>query len=299
MSIELSVFTGGLVFAVTPRLDAAEIETLLAPALADRGHPVLSVSAIGTTGLQLTCKDLLVWCNIECRAYAPPRMRVTAQTIAPTPVAANPTAQDATAASDVSGDDTKTVLATVLAHLARGLGAQAVHWLSRDVQVPAGRFVEAALPVLPRRVRSSEPGERPAAARLQSGEVTLPELGSFPIAPRRISGGPPRTQRPKSRSGGREIGLDFSLKLRALRQKEEEIAEAIHSDVSLPLRISAMIMTVLVGIFSGPLAWVLFAFNLNKGGDFRITANVLATTAGLSLLHAAGVTETLFNMLFR
>ncbi|MEZ5716361.1 MAG: hypothetical protein R3D85_15105 [Paracoccaceae bacterium] len=263
---------------------------------------MLSVSAIGTTGLQLTCKDLLLWCNIECRAYAPPRMRVTAQTIAPTLVTPGPHGggdHAATVAHDQSGDDTKAVLATALAHLARGLGAEAVNWLSRDVLIPADRFAEAALPVLPRRVQSREPGERPVPARLQPGEVTLPELGSFPIAPRRVASQAPRSERPRSRGAGRELGLNFSLKLRALRQKEEEIAEAIHSDVSLPLRVSAMIMTVLVGIFSVPLAWVLFAFNLNKGGDFRVTANVLAATAGLSLLHAAGVTQVLFNMLFQ
>ena len=79
MSIELSVSTGGLVFEVTPLLDADQIETLLAPALADHGYPVQSVSSIGVIGLQVTCDKLLLWFNLENRSYAPPRLRVTAQ----------------------------------------------------------------------------------------------------------------------------------------------------------------------------------------------------------------------------
>ena len=289
MSIELSVSTGGLVFEVTPLLDADRIETLLAPALADHGYPVQSVSSIGVIGLQVTCDKLLLWFNLENRSYAPPRLRVTAQ---PMGAADNP----AEAASETEAEDTRAILAVTLALLARDLGATAVNWLSKDVSIPAGRFIDAALPIRPRRVATHPHTERPQRLRLAPGEVTLPEIGDFPVAPRRISSRASSTPRPKGRNRSREIGLDFSLKLRELRRKEEQIADAIQSDLSLPLRVSAWIMTILVGIFSAPVAWVLFAFNLNRGGDFRVTANVLAATAGLSLLHAAGVTEAFLAM---
>lgn len=293
MSIELSVFTGGLVFEVTPRLDAQQLEALLAPMLAEHGHKVDIISTIGTNGLQLTCDALLLWFNLENRSYAPPRMRVTVQPIGKVQ-AAKPKA-----GHELAGENAKRVLATTLALLARTLGADAVNWLSKDVSIPAKAFIEAAMPIKPRRVQTWETAERPERARLAPGAVTLPELGSFPIAPRRIAGASATTPRPASKLAARNIGLDFSAKLRALRHTEEQIAEALHSRVSLPLQLSAWIMTLLIGIFSAPLAWVLFAFNLNKGGDFRVTANVLAATAGLSLLHAAGATQVFLDMVLK
>jgi len=291
MSFELSVCTGGLVFLVTPRLDADQIETLLSPALAEKGHPVVSMSTISSTGLQITCAELLLWFNLENRSYAPPRMRVTAQSIG----AISDGAKDID--PDQGTEETRALLAITLALLARDLGAETVNWLSKDVHIPAARFIEAALPVLPRRVHSCEVTERPVRDRLSPGEIILPEIGNFPVAPRRVSIAAASTARPNARRSTRQIGLDFSLKLRELRRKEEQIAQAIHSEVSLPLRMTAWIMTMLIGIFSAPLAWVLFAFNLNKGGDFRVTANVLAATAGLSLLHAAGATQVFLAML--
>ena len=77
MSLELSVFTGGLVFEVTPKLDIARIERVLRPVLAEKGFPVDAVSPIGAIGVQVSCARLLLWFNVENRAHAAPRMRVT------------------------------------------------------------------------------------------------------------------------------------------------------------------------------------------------------------------------------
>lgn len=289
MSIELSVFTGGLVFEVTPRLDAEQLERLLVPLLAEQGQTVDMVSSVGEIGLQVTCKNLLLWFNLENRSYASPRLRVTVQPLG------SPGDSNLQASNFSSTETAKAVLATTLALLARELGAHTVNWLGKDMTIPAEDFVEAALPVTPRRVPNGKFADRRRRDRLAPGEVTLE---SFPVSPRRIDTRPARTPRPSTASGTRQIGLDFSHKLRALRKQEEDIADAIHAQVSVPLRLSAWIMTILVGIFSGPLAWVLFAFNLNRGGDFRVTANVLAATAGLSLLHAAGATQILLTMIF-
>ncbi|WP_306734323.1 hypothetical protein [Marimonas arenosa] len=253
-----------------------------------------SVTTIGTTGVQITCDDLLLWFNQENRSYAPPRLRVTVQ-----PIGKIAKSADGGMNAEQAGNEAKAVLATTLALLARDLGADGVNWLSKDALIPADSFIEAALPITPRRVQTEEVSPRPVKARLAPGDVILPEIGSFPVAPRRVSGVEAQTPRPTSAFGSRQIGLDFSLKLRELRHTEEQIAEAIHAEVSLPLRITAWIMTILIGIFSAPLAWVLFAFNLNRGGDFRVTANVLAATAGLSLLHAAGATQVFLDMIFK
>ena len=258
--------------------------------------PWKTVSTIGSTGVQIACVNLLLWLNLERGSFTPPRLRLTVQPLGPEDAEpSSPEMSENTARADRA----KAVLAVALALLARTLQASAVIWLNKDIQIPTDRFIEAALPIRPRRVKTSEPGERPQHTRLEPGEVTLPDIGSLPVAPRRVPKVTTRTPRPSAYRPKRNSRIEYSLRLRDLLRAPEQIAEIAQNSESTPLRVAAWIMTVLIGIFSIPLAWVLFAFNLTTGGDFRITTNVLAATAGLSLLHAAGVTQIFLDMLLR
>ncbi|WP_137701965.1 hypothetical protein [Marimonas lutisalis] len=286
MSVELSVYTAGLVFKVAPNIDPDRIKSVLAPALEALGHPVRQVSAIGAVGVQVVADRLLIWLNLETREYAGPRVRLTLQPLG------TPGSDEA----EIAPENAKAVLACVLAELARAFDADTVNWLSKDVSLPAADFIQAATPVAPRRVRSTG-ATTPRTIRPEPGDFTLPEISDFPIQPRRVRSKRTVTQRPEGRVRMPNIGLDLSHKLRQLRETEEILHAAVTHETSLPLRLSAWIMTALLAVFSVPLAWIVFAFNLNRGGDFRATTHVLAATAGLSVLHAVGGTYFLLGLM--
>ncbi len=280
MALELSVRTSGLIFKVTPELDATRIEALLTPILQRLGTALIDISEFGPQNLQLTCEGLLLWLNVESRAHADPRLRITAQ-----PIAAYSEFTDEK--GPLGPQEVKCALASVLATLARDMGADQVQWLAKDMIIPADSFIAAA------QGDDAFSGPGPAGDFPRTARRQPPT----PVVPRRVRDlyRPGGHARPRPYQGAFAAGLSKRLKAARMAEEAANTSRADHS--SLPLRLATWAMTLMLGVFSAPLAWVLFAFNLNRGGDFRVTANVLAGTAGLSLLHTAGSTHTFLNLI--
>lgn len=268
MSMELNVFTSGLILADTPELAVEHVESLLMPLLAERGATNCSVKAFGAAGLQVSCDGLLLWIARDGTA---PRLRITAQ--------AAGHQVDGELIAPMEEEALKALKAVTLAALARDMNAITVQWLSRSTEIAADQFISAT-------------GLETTAVATddQATKVSV-------TMPRRVrpTEGVKRYRRPRPAKTSFADGV--SDRLAALRAAEDMLADARDQKYSTPLRLAAWVMTIMIAAFSVPLAWVLFALNLRRGGDFRVTSNVLAGTAGLSLLHASGATYTFLNML--
>ncbi|MDU8926499.1 hypothetical protein RXV86_03785 [Alisedimentitalea sp. MJ-SS2] len=271
MSIELSVFTGGLLFAEPPRIDDPFVESSLRYYLADNNQTVVSVTNPDPSNLEIVCDNLVLWLKIGNGDSETTKLRVTVKPILNANDPENPAHSSA-----------KSILAVVLAVLARDLKADSVTWLGKELPVPARQFILAVFPVIPRRVRTGPTYDQIERVRLlpQESPLVIPNEVTF------------------SDFDNWNFDREESRKLLNPNGEEEAESEVSQNPASLPLRITTWIMTALVAIFSVPLAWIMFAFNLNRGGDFATTARVLAAVGGLAILHANGGTDVLFRLLF-
>lgn len=150
-------------------------------------------------------------------------------------------------------------LAALTVVLVRLLKAETVLWLRKDVVLTAAKFLEAADPVRPRRVKARAKSARPARALAWEGQFEAPQ--------------------------------DAAL-TQILRASEglEESVEAI----SLPIRIAAILLTVFVALFSLPMAVSLFIWNLLKGADLRASAAMLTMAALMVVLGGANTADLAF-----
>ena len=264
MSVGFSVYQAELVFSGPPKVEHSMIEAALERAR-DDASDIVATSKVARDKWQVTFGDTLITLRLDLGDARALALRITARPLE---------------RSSWSGTETglKKTLARVTAATAQAFNADSVLWLKRDARFPTAKFIAAAM------------GDDAAQEFTRAQAARAAEA----VQPRRVtpSAAQPHAQdRPDAKAQ-----MPESTKIRDAAATEAP--DGHEERLSLPLRLAAWIMTVMVAVFSVPLAWILFAYNLNRGTDFRATAHVLALISSFSVLHSAGGTAQLYQMLF-
>lgn len=265
MSVELSVYQAGLVFSVNKNVDQQTIEGALDRVL-DKSEGYTAAGSVAPNNWQMTYGETLIWLHLEKGGERSQKLRITLHLLGET-------------AEESAEDDVKSTLARITASLAQAFEAESVMWLSRDTRLPAEAFIAAALE-----------GVEETKAQA-SNDATR-------VFPRRVKPRPAQTKRPEKSDAAVQMSQNMRLRYRLYADTIDKVTTAMTQQVSLPLRLASWVMTLMVAVFSVPLAWVLFAYNLNRGGDFRATAQILVAVSSFSVLHATGTTQVIFQMIF-
>ncbi|RFP87562.1 hypothetical protein DZK27_11230 [Rhodobacteraceae bacterium 63075] len=235
----------------------------------DNASDTVATSKVARDKWQVTFGDTLISLRLDLGDARALALRITARPLE---------------RSSWSGTETglKRTLARVTAAMAQAFNADSVLWLKRDARFPTAKFIAAAMGD-----DAAEEFTRVQAARAAEA-----------VQPRRMTPNTAKTQ--EREPSDAEALLSASARMRENMSDAEGADAPAESEgqLSLPLRLAAWIMTIMISVFSVPLAWILFAYNLNRGTDFRATAHVLALISSFSVLHSTGGTAQLYQMLF-
>lgn len=201
------------------------------------------------------------------------------------------------------------MLAEVLSTFIEMTGAPYVIWLDAEAHIPSREFQKAVSPIAFGRDDSADQAE-------PAGEDAPADLPVCAATPRRIR---PTTKHRAARCGGLTDAEAFdraaeaakaSGRLMTLPAPEvsdlETLEEVFRCDVDLPeewvaeqndrrpeRRIATWTVTASVAVFSPPVAAAMTTYNLMRGENFRLTAQVLTLTGafmGLGLTRAVAET---------
>lgn len=269
MSVEFSVYQAELVFSGIPEVEHSMIAAAV-ERVRDNASDTVSTSNVARNKWQITFGDTLISLRLDLGDARALALRITAR-----PLERN----------SWRGSETglKRTLARVTAAMAQAFNADSVLWLQRDARFPTAKFIAAAM------------GEDAAEefSRLQAARETAS------VKPRRVTPGTRKAQEPHPSSEAEALVPESARMRENMPHAEgDDLATESENQLSLPLRLAAWIMTIMISVFSVPLAWILFAYNLNRGTDFRATAHVLALISSFSVLHSTGGTAQLYQMLF-
>lgn len=272
MSVEFSVYQAELVFTVNPQVEHSKILDAL-ELVRDKTEEPLESTSSAPDKWQITFGDSLVRLHFERDAALDVKLRITARLL------------DRASAEDME-DRVQRTLARVTAAMAKAFNAESVLWLKRDTSFQAVDFIASVM------------GEEAAQEFSQAQKATA-SVAAEAVQPRRVTLRSARTRRRPIPAGMKMQATErMRMHYQLSEDADDDASGTEEQQLSVPLRLTAWAMTIMVSVFSVPLAWVLFAYNLNRGTDFRATAHVLALISSFSVLHSAGGTAQVYQMLF-
>lgn len=334
MSKDEHRYSSGLVFLASRNCDTLELSTSLQRVLEANGHRICGVQVLSDTHVQVSSDILKLELSVPENGGKSGKAgdlgdAASAQEIMEKAgliieVTLTQPQEDGLAPAKRA---TQATLASLTCQMAVWLEPDYIQWLNEDTLLDTHDFVKAVARVMPRRVKRPEHVEavrpaRPVLAmpkpQLATAMATATAVPVRPVHPTVTTSERPAATRGAARfpdvdMTSRRLESEYDTRNRraieqsdlhelsdlrtSFRDEDDQIeAQGIASPRNSVARMATWFVSITVGVFSLPLAAFLMVYNLFRGEDFRLSAQMLSLTGLFAALNANGATADVLHI---